>query len=329
MRLPGRRPGLRPPGLRPAGSNPPTNRLAATRAGRGGGAHPGRGLGPVGLALPRIRLPRPTRLPRFTPARAGALLGIITSLGAIYGLAATTAFTYARAVIPDLRWTSRGAIETAIGISSGTNLFRITVTPLEERIAMLPGVAEARVRVALPDTLVVEVTEREAIAAWAIGEGRFLVDVDGVLFAASDPEAVASAGLPVIDDTRAEAATLAVGDRLDAVTLDAARRLGSLVPGDVGSAADRLLVTVSDGPGFVVGTSPRSWVAIFGLYTSSARPPSIIPGQVRLLRSLLDGRESTVAQVILASAEEGTFVPKPTPAATPPPGVTPSPAVTP
>jgi hypothetical protein len=278
-------------------------------------AQPVRGLQSAGWAVPRIRLPPPTRLPRFTPARAGALLGLIASLGAIYGLAATTAFTYTRAEIPDLRWTSRGAVEAAIGLPAGTNLFRITVTPLEERIRTLPGVADARVVVSLPDTLVVDITEREAIAAWAVGEGRFLVDVDGVLFAASDPEAVALAGLPVIDDSRADAADLAVGSRLDPVVLDAARRLGSLVPDDVGSVARRLLVTVTDATGFVVGTSPGSWIAIFGLYTPSARPPSIIPEQVRLLRSLLAGREAFVAQVILSDADEGTFIPKPTPQA--------------
>jgi cell division protein FtsQ len=240
-------------------------------------------------------------------------LGIIASLGAIYGLAATTAFTYARAEIPELRWTTRAAVEAAIGIAPGTNLFRITVEPLAARIAALPGVADARVRVALPETLVVEVVEREAILAWAVGEGRFLVDVDGVLFATTEPSAVALAGLPVIDDSRAEAATLEVGDRLDPVVLDAARRLGALVPADVGSVARRLLVTISDATGFVVGTSPESWIAVFGLYTPSARPTSIVPGQVRLLRSLLAGREETVAQVILSSPENGTYTPRATP----------------
>jgi hypothetical protein len=165
VKLPGRRPGPRPVGLRPAGGRTPGDRPAGARAGRSGGAHPARGLLPVGRAWPSIRLPRPTRLPRFTPARAGALLGIIASLGAIYGLAATTAFTYARAEIPELRWTSPDAVEAAIGIPSGTNLFRITVAPIEDRIETLPGVAHARVMVALPDTLVVDVTEREAIAA--------------------------------------------------------------------------------------------------------------------------------------------------------------------
>ena len=320
MKLPGRRTRPGAPGSRPAGTRPaagaPTGRAAGRRpdglSSRGGGANPIPGVRPASLARPSFRLPRPSRLPRFTPARAGALLGIIASLGSVYGLAATTAFTYTRAEIPELRWTSRAAVEAAIAIPSGTNLFRITVAPLEERIAALPGVAEARVTVSLPDTLVVDITEREAIVAWAVGEERFHVDVDGVLFAASDPAAVAIAGLPVIDDTRAEAAAFSVGDRLDPVTIDAARRLGSLIPDDVDSVADRLLVTVSDSTGFVVGTSPTSWIAIFGLYTPSARPPSIIPGQVRLLRSLLADREAAVAQVILSDPENGTLVPKPT-----------------
>jgi hypothetical protein len=39
----------------------------------------------------------------------------------------------------------------------------------------------------------------------------------------------------------------------------------------------------------------------------------MIPGQVRLLRSLLDGRESSVRRVILASATDGTYIPRETP----------------
>ena len=257
-------------------------------------------------------------MPRFTPARAGALLGILASLGSIYGLAATPAFTYMRAEIPQLRWTPRDAVEAAIGIPTGTNLFRLTVEPLADRISALPGVADATVVVSLPDTLVVGVTEREAILAWSVGEARFLVDRDGVLFAVAEPGAVTVAGLPVIDDARAASTELALGRTLNPVDLDAARRLGSLVPIDVGSVADALLVTVSDANGFVVGTSPASWVAVFGLYTPSLRTPDLIPGQVRLLRSLLDGRESGIAEVILADADNGTFIPRPTPKGQPP-----------
>ncbi len=253
------------------------------------------------------------RLPRFTPARAAALLGVLASLGSIYGLATTSAFAYARAEIPELRWTSRADIQAAIGIEPGTNLFRLSVEPIERRMRALPAVATARVAVSLPDLLVIDVAEREAILVWSIGSSGFLVDRDGVLFAVAATDASPTGALPVIDDAREASATLSIGDALDPVVLDAATRLGSLRPIDVGSVADALHATISETNGFVLTTSPPSWAAVFGLYTPTLRTPTLVPGQVRLLRSLLDGRESAIAQVILADDDTGTFIPKPTP----------------
>jgi hypothetical protein len=39
----------------------------------------------------------------------------------------------------------------------------------------------------------------------------------------------------------------------------------------------------------------------------------MIPGQVRLLRSLLAGIEPTISRIILASETDGTYIPKATP----------------
>jgi len=47
------------------------------------------------------------------------------------------------------------------------------------------------------------------------------------------------------------------------------------------------------------------------------RTPELIPGQVRLLRSLLVGREPLVERVILASETDGTYIPKATPLPSP------------
>jgi hypothetical protein len=104
---------------------------------------------------------------------------------------------------------------------------------------------------------------------------------------------------------------LAVGGRLDAVDLDVATRLGSLKPADVGSAAERLSVAATEGDGWVV-TARGGWTAIFGFYSPATRATDLIPGQVRLLRSLLDGREPTLERIILASVDDGTYVLKPT-----------------
>ena len=59
---------------------------------------------------------------------------------------------------------------------------------------------------------------------------------------------------------------------------------------------------------------------IFGYYTPSLRTTELIPEQVRLLRSLLVGREAQVERIVLASATDGTYTPRPaTPSKSPKP----------
>ena len=70
---------------------------------------------------------------------------------------------------------------------------------------------------------------------------------------------------------------------------------------------------MTDASGFVVRSGTGGWSAVFGFYTPSLRTVDLIPEQVRLLRSLLIGREPLVDRVILASGTDGTYIPKPTP----------------
>ena len=127
----------------------------------------------------------------------------------------------------------------------------------------------------------------------------------------SSPTPTASSDLPVIVDKRgrrrpastdaratrrprpAGARDVDIGDTIDPVDFDAATRLGSLRPVDVGSGAAALHVTIDDDHGFsrrhrADGLDARS--------SASTRRRSgttdLIPGQVRLLRSLLAGREA-------------------------------------
>jgi hypothetical protein len=112
-----------------------------------------------------------------------------------------------------------------------------------------------------------------------------------------------------VADDRLASLAFAVGDSLDPVDLDAATRLGSIRPDDVGSGAAEFSLGVTDENGFVLRAEPGGWDAVFGFYTPTLRQPGIIPGQVRLLRSLLIGREGTVERVILASETDGTYLP--------------------
>ncbi|MEX2182870.1 MAG: FtsQ-type POTRA domain-containing protein, partial [Chloroflexota bacterium] len=257
----------------------------------------------------------------LSPVRAGAMLALLLSAAAIYGVANSSAFTYARIRVEGATFTAATDVEAAFAAVRGSNLFSLDTGPLEEILRGMRTVRDASVSVRLPDTLVASLAEREPILVWQSGARRYLVDADGFLFARlTDDPPPEAADLPVVEDRRAVAAGLSVGRHLEAIDLDAATRLGSLVPSDVGSEADALQVFVSDANGFVVRSQPAGWSAVFGFYTASLRTPELIPGQVRLLRSLLIGREPLVERIILASETDGTYIPRPTPApATPAP----------
>lgn len=262
----------------------------------------------------------------LTPVRAGALLALLAGGAAIYGLASSDAFAARRTTVSGATWTSEQTLIDTLAVADGSNLFTIRTSELEDRLAVIPAVRHAIVSIALPDEVRVAVVEREALVVWKVDDGRYLVDGDGLLFAelgADLPQAAAT--LPVIDDARAASMALAVGSTLDPITLDAALRLGSLVPADVGSGARSLVLRVDDANGYTMRTKPSGWAAVFGFYTPTLRTTALIPGQVRLLRSLLAGREDTVQRVILADERSATVLPRPTPEPTRSPKPTKSP----
>jgi hypothetical protein len=121
----------------------------------------------------------------------------------------------------------------------------------------------------------------------------------------ADPAATsgkAALGLQVVFDRRASDAGLSLGGVIDPVSLDAGYRLTGLTPTDVGSTAAALAVILDDVHGFTVSSVPTGWVADFGFYTPSARKVTVIPNQVRDLRSaLLQWGEARVAWVFLVS----------------------------
>ena len=262
----------------------------------------------------------------LSPIRAGALLAMLVAAAAIYGVANSSAFEFRELRLDGAAYTDPAAVEHVLADVRGTNLFGMRTSPLEAGILELPTVRRADIAVGLPDQLVVRLDERRPILVWRVGAQRYLVDVDGKLFAeVGDGAPTEAAALPVVEDLRATAAALVVGSRLEPVDLDAATRLASLVATDVGSEAESLQVSVGDANGFVVRARPQAWRAVFGFYTLSLRTPDLIPGQVRLLRSLLLGREPLVERMILASETDGTAILKPTPKPTARPSATPAP----
>jgi cell division protein FtsQ len=243
---------------------------------------------------------------------------MLASAAAIYGVTASSAFVVRELDLAGIRYSDEAAVRSRLSIPAGTNLFGLATEPLEERLLELPTSAGASVELRLPGTMLVRIDERVPVLVWQVGEERYLVDAGGALFAEdAGQRGTDAATLPVVSDQRAGSVRLGVGSTLDPVDLDAATRLGSLRPSDVGSAAERLGLQITDVHGFVVRAVPTAWQAVFGFYTPSLRSPDMIPGQVRLLRSLLlEQGERNVLRVILASPTDGTFT-TPRPSAEP------------
>lgn len=282
--------------------------------------------GPATRALPSLpTLRRPgtgiagLRRPGFgrvvSPARAAALLGMLASGFLLTFATGPSAFAVTRTEIPSLQWTADADVRAALAIPDGANVFRLDTAPMEAALEALPGVAAADVAIRLPDgALAVTIEERTAILAWEAGQQRFLADREGVIFAATGRGAELPEGVAVIEDRRTGSAEgLGVGSRLDPVDLDVATRLGSLMPGDLGTAESRLRVRITNPDGFVI-FKEGGWTAVFGFYSPATRPTALIPGQVRLLRSfLVQHGEEAVLRVILASDTAGTYIPRATP----------------
>ena len=244
------------------------------------------------------------------------------SAAAIYGLASSSAFGFRELKVEGATITGEAAVRDRLELEEGTNLFEIATEPLEATLREIPAVAGAEVSVGLPDTVSVELRERVPLVVWRVGDRGWYVDDSGLLFAEA-PETLPAdfAGVPVIRDDRLVARSFQVGFKIDPVDLDVATRLAALTPAQVGSAAAGLSVGVTDENGFVLSSIPEGWTAVFGFYGRSLRTPDLVPAQVVLLEQLLrQAGESTVATVILADADDGTYIPRtPAPAASPAP----------
>lgn len=108
-------------------------------------------------------------------------------------------------------------VREAAGVGQRTPLLRVRPGNVAEQVATLPAVAAVTVRRSWPDAVVIEVVEREPVAA-VQDRGQFqLVDIDGVEFH-TVPQA--PAGLPVVEltDPDAAAGTAAALSVLQALT---------------------------------------------------------------------------------------------------------------
>jgi hypothetical protein len=289
---------------------------------------------PTGHARRRTKTIR-RRSAGLTAVRAAAALAMIAAALGVYGLVSSPVFGLDRVEVVGAHLVDEADVRAALAVKDGANLVTLDTRGLVGRLESIPAVSAARVAAALPGTLQVSIDERRPILVWSTPTGLYLVDVTGLVISALPPGAAvpqvdrdgiivtpgtsasgAARPLPVVRDLRTSGPLLGVGSTIQTVDLAAARRLGSLTPADIGSVATGISISITDEDGFVVMPTAipgARWTAVFGVYTETIRPPTMIPGQVRLLAGLLAGREGTVARITLASETDGTYVPAPSP----------------
>ena len=258
----------------------------------------------------RSRPRRVVRASSFPLSRLLAAVALLASSAALYGVTAAPTFSVdvAGIEVRGARHTDPAAVLRALELPAdrGPNVFRIETPRMADALRSLPAVLDAEVGITLPDRLVIELRERQAVLAWQIGSRRFLVDVEGNLFRELPPSA--DAGVPVVVDRRRGQAPR-VGMQLAAVELAAVRKLAALTPRLIGSAAPRLRVAVDDQHGFTLQPDPGGWRAILGFYTPNIRPATLVDEQVRCLHALLRQGESQLrAAFLFPDADRcGTF----------------------
>ncbi|SHM35868.1 cell division protein FtsQ/DivIB [Cryptosporangium aurantiacum] len=133
-------------------------------------------------------------------------------------------------------------VARAAAIPVGTPLARLDTAAAADRIGKLPSVASVHVRRAWPNTVVVTIAEREAVAVAARGVGYVLVDAEGYPFRAVPSR---PAGLPLIrvpDPEAGDPATRAALTVASALT----PQLRELVSVVVAATPQRIEVRLTD-----------------------------------------------------------------------------------
>jgi POTRA domain, FtsQ-type len=254
--------------------------------------------------------------PRVSITRVGSVVVLLATSVVLSQLLGASAFAVRGVDVEGARLTDPGEVAAALLEGAPPNLFRFDTAVAVARLVRFPAIRTVAVRAVLPDRVIATIEERVAVLVWRVGDERFLVDGDGLLFAREDQATGLATGpagnedVPIVTDRRAASAGLAITSRIAPVDLRVARELGALTPAMLGSAAAALAVSLDDQLGFVVATDPPAWSATFGVYGEVTRNPEIVPLQVQCLASLLaDQGEAAVGSVTLSPEGQlcGTF----------------------
>ncbi len=209
---------------------------------------------------------QPSNQPGKQPQRRRWLWRLLWSFVLLFGLAAGIMYLlnadYFRVRHLRIEGTSNPQILTGIQALhlEGANIFLSDPRQDAARIETLPAVASAHVTRSLPDTLLIQVVERQPVLIWQVGDQMLSVDASGVLITqVQDPQ-----GLPVVSDDHLldhSGKPFAPGEKIDPAIVSLARQLLERLPRELGISKFSLLNTGAYG---MVVNSAEGWQARFG-----------------------------------------------------------------
>jgi hypothetical protein len=108
------------------------------------------------------------------------------SWSGIFAVSVSPSFAARTLQIHGATFTSESIIRSIWAWTAYAERFRIDTDQAATQLVRLPAVESASVQVRLPSTVVVTLVEREPKLVWVIGDKRYVVDQDGLIFGLVD-----------------------------------------------------------------------------------------------------------------------------------------------
>lgn len=215
----------------------------------------------------RAAAPRePTWPPGFQTWVLGRVLGVALLVGAawlVVYFASSPRFQVRNVRVHGTQLLSEADVDNMASVV-GANIFWVNRAEVAARLGQLPLVQHVEVHATLPDTVDIQILERQPAGFWTSGDQTYLVDKEGVILKPVDAETAhiracggqacdpQVAPLPSVSEIEPE--PLTPGDHIDASALSTSRQLAELLPsvgvqpaGFLWSRATGLDVPTADG----------------------------------------------------------------------------------
>lgn len=150
--------------------------------------------------------PRLPHWSRRTYRAIGAMVAILFAVG-MWLFYFSSVFALDSLVVEGVRTVSPAEIGAKADLGAGTPLARVNAEDVAARVMGIPAVASVQVSRRWPNTVVIQVLERDAVAALADGEKFATVDGSGFAYVVSNKQ---PKGLPLVEAAEGDPRTAAI-----------------------------------------------------------------------------------------------------------------------